>query len=84
MKVTAAITSKNIAYCTTLLTVPYAVCVWGEGVRVCERTPLAGQIISKSCSFSSGTEFIPLILTTKSEFSRACLIKQIVFTVVGT
>ena len=35
---------------------------WGGG-EGCERTPLAGQIISKS------PEFTPLILATKSEFS---------------
>ena len=41
----------------------------GWGVRRCERTTLAGQIISKSCSFSPATEFTPLILSSKSEFS---------------
>ena len=35
----------------------------GGGGEGCERTPLAGQIISKS------PEFTPLILATKSEFS---------------
>ena len=37
--------------------------VEGWGCEGCERTPLAGQIISKS------PEFTPLILDTKSEFS---------------
>ena len=32
-------------------------------------TPLAGQIISESCSFSLETEFTPQILASKSEFS---------------
>ena len=32
------------------------------GVGVCECTPLLGYIISKSCRFSSGTWFTPLIL----------------------
>ena len=36
---------------------PYA-----EGVRRCNRTPLAEQIVSKSYSFSPETEFTPLIL----------------------
>ena len=35
-----------------------------QGVRGC----LAGQIISKSCSFSPETVFTPLILASKSEF----------------
>ena len=35
----------------------------------CERIPLAVQIISKSCNFSPETEFAPLILALKSEFS---------------
>ena len=35
---------------------------WG-----CECTTLAGQIISKSCSFSPETDFTPLILVSKSE-----------------
>ena len=38
----------------------------GGGVRM---HPLAGQIISKSCSFSSETEFTPLILAPTSGFS---------------
>ena len=38
----------------------------GAGVRT---HPLAGQIISKSCNFSPETEFTPLILASKSEFS---------------
>ena len=37
--------------------------------RGCKRTPLAGQIISKSYSFSPETEFTPLILASKSEYS---------------
>ena len=43
---------------------PYA-----EGVRRCELNPLAGQIISKSCSFSPDTEFTPLILVQTSGIS---------------
>ena len=44
---------------------PYA-----EGVRGCDRTPLAGQIISESCSFSPETVFTPQIWASKLEFSE--------------
>ena len=37
----------------------------------CVCTPLAGQIISKSCSFSPETEFTPLILASKSNLRFA-------------
>ena len=47
---------------------PYAGGGGGGGEGGCERTPLAGQIISKSCSFSPETEFTSLILASKSEF----------------
>ena len=36
----------------------------GGGGGGCEHTPLAGQIISKSCNFSPETEFKPLILAS--------------------
>ena len=41
----------------------------GRGVQGVWTHPLAGQIISKSCRFSQETEFIPLILSSKSVFS---------------
>ena len=44
----------------------------GRGVRVCDRTRLAGQHISNSCSFSPETEITPLILTSNS-FASPCV-----------
>ena len=44
-----------------------------EGVLGCEcppPPPLAGQIISKSCSFLAETEFTPLILASKSDLFK--------------
>ena len=42
---------------------------WGGGCAGMQTFQLAGQIILKSCSFSPETEFTPLILASKSEFS---------------
>ena len=43
---------------------------WGGGGAQGVLTPLAGQIVSKSCIFAQETEFTPLILASKSEFSQ--------------
>ena len=42
---------------------------WQESCRNSTSSKGAGKIISKSCSFSPETEFTPLILASKSEFS---------------
>ena len=39
----------------------------GGGQGGCDRTSLAGHIISKSCSFSPETEFTPLIFVLQIE-----------------